>query len=152
MFRLQTTVDGQPVELDVAGGALLLDVLRSAGNVSPKEGCGIGVCGACTVLVDDAPVSSCIYPAALASGREIWTADGLASRFPGVRDRFLSEQALQCGACTPGQFAALCALHLQPDTDSLDEEQVREYMAGNLCRCTGYQALLRTAEGVAHHG
>ena len=152
MFHLQTSVDGQPFEVDVAADALLLDVLRSAGHVAPKEGCGIGVCGACTVLVDDAPVSSCIYPAAMAASRDIWTAEGLATRFPEVRDRFLSEQALQCGACTPGQFASLCALSLHPGGETMDEDDVREYMAGNLCRCTGYQALVRTGVGVASHG
>lgn len=151
MFHLQTTVDGQPLEIEVDPQSLLLDVLRNAGHLAPKEGCGIGVCGACTVLVDDAPVSSCIYPAAMASSRQIWTADGLATRFPEVRDRFLSEQALQCGACTPGQFAAICGLAVSPDSRELDASEVPDYMAGNLCRCTGYQALIRTAESVVGH-
>src|SRR5680860_124079 len=152
MFHLQTNVDGQELKADVDAQSLLLEVLRGAGHIAPKEGCGIGVCGACTVLVDDVPVSSCIYPAVLASDREVWTAEGLSSRFPDVRDRVLQEQALQCGACTPGQFTAICALALSPDKDSLDsEEKVRDYMSGNLCRCTGYEALIRAAQGVLGH-
>ncbi len=138
-FRL----NGAPVELEVDGAALLLDVLRAAGLPGTKEGCGVGVCGACTVLVDDRPVSSCLYVAACAEDREVWTIEGLAERFPDVVDAFCAHEGMQCGICTPGQVAAVCGLRIE--APAADEERIREHLAGNLCRCTGYQSILAAA-------
>jgi aerobic-type carbon monoxide dehydrogenase small subunit (CoxS/CutS family) len=138
--KLRLAVNGAPLEVEIEPDALLLDVLREHGRLDVKEGCGVGVCGACTVLVGDLPVSSCLYLAACTEGREVWTASGVAERQPSLRDAFLEAEAFQCGICTPGQLVAAAALLRQePDPD---EQQIRRYLAGNLCRCTGYASIV----------
>lgn len=143
-MKIQYRLNGKPVTQEVAPEALLLDSLREV-TTSPKEACGVGVCGACTVLVNDQPVSSCLYLAAMADGAEIWTAEGLAERFPQVAQSFIEHEGLQCGICTPGQFTSACALLLQ--NPHPDEAEIRHFMAGNLCRCTGYASIVRSIHG-----
>ncbi len=139
-MKLRLAVNGASLEVEIEPDALLLDVLREHGRLDVKEGCGAGVCGACTVLVGDLPVSSCLYLAACTEGREVWTASGIAERQPRLRDAFLEAEAFQCGICTPGQVVAAAALlRHEPDPD---EEQIRRYLAGNLCRCTGYASIV----------
>jgi aerobic carbon-monoxide dehydrogenase small subunit len=133
-------INGTDVAVTVASDALLLDVLRDLGLTGTKEGCGVGVCGACTVLVGDLPVSSCLYLARCADGAEVWTVEGLTERDPGLLAAFVTEEGMQCGICTPGQVVSAYALGL--DNPDATEAEIREHMAGNLCRCTGYASIV----------
>ena len=129
----------------------LLSVLRDdLGLTGTKEGCGIGVCGACTVIVDGEMVSSCIQLAALVDGANVRTIEGLAQGPDGldaVQKAFVDYGGLQCGACTPGQIMAARALLDQ--TPHPTEEQVKEWMTGNLCRCTGYYKIVESVLAAA---
>jgi aerobic-type carbon monoxide dehydrogenase small subunit (CoxS/CutS family) len=138
--RLELYLNGNLVEAEIAPDTLLLDFVRGLGLTGTKEGCGVGVCGACTVLIGSRPVSSCIQLAACADGAEVWTVEGLAEREPALARAFVEEEALQCGICTPGQLVAAGA-YLQQDLPA-DEESIRDYMSGNLCRCTGYGTIV----------
>jgi aerobic carbon-monoxide dehydrogenase small subunit len=132
------TVNGERVEVEATGMRRLLDVLREdLGLTGTKEGCGEGECGACTVLVDGAPVNSCLVPVAQAAGTKIVTIEGLGARHP-LQEAFVQEIGAQCGICTPGMILAAAALGPKPDVD-----QIRAGLAGNLCRCTGYTAIVR---------
>jgi aerobic carbon-monoxide dehydrogenase small subunit len=117
----------------------LLDVLREdCGLTGTKEGCGEGECGACTVLVDGAPVNSCLVPFAHAAGARVTTIEGLGGRHP-LQRAFVTYGGAQCGICTPGMIMAAIALGRQPNL-----EAIRVGLAGNLCRCTGYSAIYRS--------
>ena len=119
----------------------LLDVLREdCGLSGTKEGCGEGECGACTVLVDGAPVNSCLVPVAHASGAAIATIEGLGGDHP-LQRAFIELGGAQCGICTPGMIMAAVALGRKPS-----REAIRHGLAGNLCRCTGYSAIYRSIE------
>ena len=121
----------------------LLDVLRDHLLLTgTKEGCAVGVCGLCSVLVDGTLVSGCLVPAAAAVGREIATVEGLADggELTPVQDAFIEHGGFQCGICTPGQVVAATAL-LRENAAPTDYE-IREWMGGNLCRCTGYQQIV----------
>jgi len=119
----------------------LLDVLREDCLLTgTKEGCGEGECGACTVLVDGLPVNSCLVPFAQVRGRAVTTIEGLRSRLP---EALVREGGTQCGICTPGVVMAAAALGPRPTA-----ERVREALAGNLCRCTGYAGIVRALAGV----
>lgn len=128
----------------------LLSVLRDEFDLTgAKEGCGIGVCGACTVIVDGEMVSSCIQLAVLTDGGTVRTVEGLAegSKLNAVQLAFIDNNGLQCGACTPGQImAAWSLLDHQPNPTEAD---VIEWMTGNLCRCTGYAQILRSVLAAA---
>ena len=139
-MRLSLSVDGRSLEVSIEAEDVLLDVLRRHGHTAPKEGCGVGVCGLCSVLLDGRPVSACLYLAACAQGSEVVTAAGVAERDPALADAFLRHQALQCGICTPGQLVAAAAL--KASGGGASEAEIREFMAGNLCRCTGYGAIV----------
>lgn len=143
-MRLAFTLNGRPVDVEASSTAMLVDVVRATGLTGTKEGCGAGVCGVCTVLVDDRPVSSCLYLAPCADGADVWTVEGLADRFPKVVDAFVKEEGMQCGICTPGQVAAVCGLALEQP--GADEDAIRDYLNGNLCRCTGYQTIVAAAK------
>jgi aerobic carbon-monoxide dehydrogenase small subunit len=141
-YRL--VVNGDPVELGVPGMRRLLDVLREdLGLTGTKEGCGEGECGACTVLVDGDPVVSCLVPVCQVEGARIRTVEGLAPEGGGlglVQQAFLEAGGAQCGICTPGMLMAaeaFLATGLEP-TDGA----IREAIAGNLCRCTGYTKII----------
>ena len=119
----------------------LLDVLRQeCALTGTKEGCGEGECGACTVLVDGEPVNSCLVPFAQVRGRNVETIESLGGTHP-LQEAFVMEGGAQCGICTPGMILAAMALGPNP---SLDE--VRTGLAGNLCRCTGYEGIYRSIE------
>jgi aerobic-type carbon monoxide dehydrogenase small subunit (CoxS/CutS family) len=134
----------------IAPGDLLLDVLRREGYFSVKRGCETGECGACAVLVDGRPINSCLMFAAQAEGREIVTVEGLAhdGRLHPLQEAFLDHGAVQCGFCTGGML--LSAKALLDRGPHPTEEEVREALAGHLCRCTGYkkavEAVLAAAE------
>ena len=122
----------------------LLDVLRDdLGLMGTKEGCGVGMCGACTVLVDGKPLSSCLLLAEQVAGKEILTIEGLGSAesLHPVQQAFLDEGAFQCAYCTPGFVLTTVALLAENPTPS--DEEIREYLSGNLCRCGSYQNILQ---------
>ena len=141
-MRIQIRVNAQPVELDSRTDETLLSALRGSGFRSVRLTCGIGVCGACTVLIDGSPMSSCLVLAPAAAGAEITTAEGLADDDP-VAAAFQEASAFQCGYCTPG--FVLTARALLADVPDPSDEEIRHALAGNLCRCGSY---LKIAEAV----
>lgn len=149
-LAVTTTVNGDPAEFLCDPGETLLDALRgSLGLTGAKEGCGSGDCGACTVMLDGAMVCSCLVLAAEVEGRKIATIEGVAegSVLHPVQDKFLEFGALQCGFCTPGFIvAAKALLDHNPDPD---ESEIRYWLAGNLCRCTGYDKIVRAVQATA---
>lgn len=137
-IALSVTVNGTAQHWTIEPGDLLLDVLRKQGYFGVKRGCEKGECGACTVLLDGKPVNSCLTFAAQAEAREILTIEGLAhgDTLDPLQEAFLEHGAVQCGFCSPGMIlAAKALLDRQPHPT---EAQVREALAGNYCRCTGY--------------
>jgi carbon-monoxide dehydrogenase small subunit len=142
--HISTTVNGDPVEYLCETQDTLLDVLRDQlGLTGTKEGCGTGDCGACSVTVDGRLVCSCLMLGVEAGGRSIGTIEGLAkgdSLHP-LQRKFLEHAALQCGVCTPGFLVAAKAL-LDVNANP-SETEVRYWLAGNLCRCTGYDKIVR---------
>jgi carbon-monoxide dehydrogenase small subunit len=139
-------LNGTDQDLAVPAERLLADLLRDdLGLTGTKIGCGVGVCGACTVLVDGEPVRACLMLAVQAQGTEVTTIEGLADgeTLHPLQQAFMESFAFQCGFCTPGfVMSTLALLREEPDAD---EARVREELSGNLCRCTGYQSIV---EGV----
>jgi aerobic-type carbon monoxide dehydrogenase small subunit (CoxS/CutS family) len=137
---ISLTVNGRPVAADVEPRKLLVDFLREdLGLVGTHIGCEQGVCGTCTVLLNGASIRSCITFAVQADGAEVSTVEGLASNgeLHPLQDEFSEKQGLQCGYCTPGMLMRACEILAQNPDPTL--AQVREAIASNLCRCTGYQ-------------
>ena len=137
------SVNGVEIVRDLEPQVLLLDLLRdSVGLTGAKRSCDVQVCGACTVLVDGLPVSSCCYLAADAHGKRVTTIEGLAERpeFVRLEEVFTRHAALQCGFCTPGMLLTVSAL--LEHGELVDEEAIKRELAGNLCRCTGYRGIL----------
>jgi len=139
------TVNGDPVEVDAPGMRRLLDVLREdLGLTGTKEGCGEGECGACTVLIDGAVVDSCLVPVCQVEGSQVRTVEGLAlaggAALGPLQQAFLEAGGAQCGICTPGMLMAASAY--LDDGGGPDEGGIREAIAGNLCRCTGYTKII----------
>jgi carbon-monoxide dehydrogenase small subunit len=148
MIRL--TVNGTPHDVEVPSYRTLLDCLRNdLGLTGSKEGCGVGVCGACTVLLDGKMISSCIALAVFADGREVTTVEGLAEdeRLHPVQQAFIDFGGFQCGICTPGQVVAAKAL--LDENANPSEAEIREWMLGNLCRCTGYYKIVESIQAAA---
>jgi carbon-monoxide dehydrogenase small subunit len=143
-LRLAMTVNGRDVTLDVWPEDLLLDVLRERlGLTGAKRSCDVQVCGACTVLVGGLPVSACTVLAYEARGQEVLTIEGLADgeTLDPLQAAFLQESAFQCGYCTPGMI--LTARALLAEEPGASPARVRDYLRGNICRCTGYVSILR---------
>ncbi|MDE0520662.1 MAG: (2Fe-2S)-binding protein [Boseongicola sp.] len=144
MIHVSTTVNGDAHELLCDPRETLLDALRDRLELTgAKEGCGTGDCGACTVLLDGRPVCSCLVLAAEAEGHEVRTVEGIADgeELHPLQRKFIEHAALQCGICTPGILvAAKALLERNPDPS---ETEVRYWLAGNLCRCTGYDKIIR---------
>ncbi len=145
------TLNGATREVRVPADRLLADMLRDdCGATGTKVGCGIGVCGACTVIVDGALVSACLYPAIYADGAVITTVEGLAAAdgtLTSLQDGFIREGGFQCGICTPGQLVAATAL--LAETARPTDAQIDEWMMGNICRCTGYEGIRRAIRGAS---
>jgi len=142
-------VNGSKYELQ-AETRTLLDVLRdNLGLMGTKEGCGVGMCGACTVLVDGKPLSSCLVLAEQVTGKEVLTVEGLgnAENLHPVQQAFLDEGAFQCAYCTPG--FVLTTVALLEENPSPSDEEIREYLSGNLCRCGSYQNIMQAARAAS---
>jgi len=141
--HVTTVINGDPVEFLCAANQSLLDVLRNDLNMTgTKEGCGTGDCGACSVTIDGRLVCSCLVLGVEAEGKSIQTIEGMANgeQLHVLQRKFLEHAALQCGICTPGfLIAARSLLERNPDPT---EEEVRFWLAGNLCRCTGYNKII----------
>jgi aerobic carbon-monoxide dehydrogenase small subunit len=147
-IRMQ--VNGKDYTVDVPSQRLLIDCLRyDVGLTGTKEGCSVGVCGACTVLMDGALVSSCLTLAVLADGKEITTVEGLArdGKLHPVQQAFIDYGGFQCGICTPGMVVAAKAL-LDENPNPTDDD-IKDWMMGNLCRCTGYYKIIESIRGAA---
>jgi len=139
-FRL----NAREVDIDVSPMSRLLDVLREeCGLTGTKEGCGEGECGACTVLVNGEAVCSCLVPFAHVEGAEVTTIEGLGEEHP-LQRAFMDEVGAQCGICTPGMILTAVTLGSRPTL-----AKIREGLAGNLCRCTGYEAIYRAIQRVS---
>jgi len=152
--KIRFKLNGREVEAEVEPNTLLLNLLRERFHLTgAKYGCGIGECGACTVLLDGEPILSCLTLAVEVDGREVTTIEGLAEdgKLHPLQRAFLEEGAVQCGFCTPGMI--LTAKALLDENPNPSEEEIREYLKGNLCRCTGYvnivKAVKRAAEEMA---
>ncbi len=149
-YPISLNVNGQPYNLEVEPTRLLVDILRyDLGLTGTKEGCSVGVCGACTVLVNGKLVSSCLIPGVLTNDSSITTVEGLAGReelLP-IQQAFIDHGGFQCGICTPGQVVSAKAL--LDSNPHPTEDEIREWMMGNLCRCTGYYKIVESIKAAA---
>jgi aerobic-type carbon monoxide dehydrogenase small subunit (CoxS/CutS family) len=145
-MMVELLLNGRARELDAAPGETLLEALRADGLTSVRPTCGIGVCGACTVLLDGAPVSGCLLLVAQAAGREVTTVEGLPADDP-VPPAFAEARAFQCGYCTPGMV--LTASSLLRENPDPGDEQIAEALGGNLCRCGCYPKIAAAVRSAA---
>ena len=149
-MKISFTLNGTPRELEVQTDEMLLEVLRRDLDVrSVRATCGVGVCGACTALVDGRPISTCIFLAPLAAGHEVTTVEGLNGDHP-VQQAFEEEYAFQCGYCTPAMI--LTAKSFLEEKPSPSEEEIKVALGGNLCRCGCYVKIIRAVKRAAASG
>jgi carbon-monoxide dehydrogenase small subunit len=149
-MRLEFTLNGTPIGLDIDPSLRLLDLLRDVlGLTGTKEGCGEGECGACTVIVDGAAVDSCLVMAMQVRGRSVLTVEGLEKdgELDVLQQAFVDAGAIQCGYGTPGMLMSAKALLMGNPHPS--EAEIRGAMAGNLCRCTGYQKIVEAVQAAS---
>ena len=148
--KVRLKVNGTDHELDIPARRLLVDCIRyDIGLTGTKESCSVGVCGACAVLVDGEMYASCITLAASVDGAEITTIEGIAEdgNLHSIQQAFIDHGGLQCGICTPGQIIATKSL--LEENPSPTEDEIKNYMMGNLCRCTGYYGILNSIAAAA---
>ena len=148
---IEFSVNGRKVQLKVQGNETLLDCLRGhLGLTGTKKGCDQGDCGACTVLIDGRPTNSCLVLALEVEGKEITTIEGLGQggKLHPLQQAFVDFDAVQCGFCSPGMI--LTALALLDENPHPTEDDIRHYMQGNLCRCTGYGKIVQAIQEAAH--
>lgn len=149
-MRIAFVLNGRSMDLEASSDRRVIDLLREdLALTGTKEGCGSGQCGACVILVDDIPRSSCLMLAAQLDGRSVTTIEGLAGEtgLHRLQEAFVTEGAVQCGFCSPGMIlvsAALLRRNPQPS-----RQEIREALTGNLCRCTGYQKIIDAVEAAA---
>ncbi|MFQ2269686.1 xanthine dehydrogenase iron sulfur-binding subunit XdhC [Aeromonas enteropelogenes] len=145
---IQCEINGKPYSYAVSPTMSLLHFLRGQGLISVKEGCSVGECGACTVRVDGTAIDSCLYLAVWADGKSIRTVEGerQGNELSDVQQAFIDEGAVQCGFCTPGLVMASAALLDKTERRPLTDEEIRRGLSGNLCRCTGYQNVVRAVK------
>ncbi|CAD7538248.1 xanthine dehydrogenase [Aeromonas hydrophila] len=145
---IQCEINGKPYSYAVSPTMSLLHFLRGQGLISVKEGCSVGECGACTVRVDGTAIDSCLYLAVWADGKSIRTVEGerQGNELSDVQQAFIDEGAVQCGFCTPGLVMASAALLDKTERRPLTEAEIRRGLSGNLCRCTGYQNVVRAVK------
>jgi len=147
--NISCTINGKSITLTVDVRKSLLDILRQNGYTGVKEGCGVGECGACTVLVDDVPVDACLYLAVWVDGRTIRTIEGESrnGKLSEVQQAYLDTGAVQCGFCTPGLIMTSTAfVEKHKGQANVSRHEIRRAHAGNLCRCTGYEGIIRAVE------
>ena len=150
--QINLKVNGEEHDIEIESNRLLLQVLRdNLGLTGTKEGCSIGVCGACSVIIDGRLVSSCLTLAAGCGGKNIETIEGLAQdgKLHPLQQAFIEYGGFQCGICTPGQIMAAKAL--LDENPNPSEDEVKEWMSGNLCRCTGYYKILEAVMAVVEN-
>lgn len=147
--KVTLTINGIKREVVINVGDSLLDILRNQMNLTgTKEGCGVGECGACTVLVDGENIDSCIYLAVWADGKEVLTIEGIGAggELSPMQDAFIETGAVQCGFCTPGLImSSTVAMEMK---QKMSREEIRRALSGNLCRCTGYQKVVDAVDKV----
>lgn len=146
-MNIKFKLNGKNVAIDAPGGDRLIDILRERLNlVGTKEGCGKGECGACTVLLDNKPVCSCLILASQVNGRKVITIEGVEgdARLRVVQDAFTQTGSVQCGFCTPGMI--LSAVALLNDNPKPSRDEIKRALSGNLCRCTGYEKIFDAVE------
>jgi len=150
--EINLTVNNRPYRLAVPPRRTLLEIIREdLGLTGTKEGCGLGECGACTVLMDGQAINSCLVLAAEADGKEITTIEGLADgdKLHPIQQAFVDHGGLQCGFCTPGMIMSAKALLDKNPTPT--EEEIKQGIAGNLCRCTGYTKIIESIKAAAEN-
>jgi carbon-monoxide dehydrogenase small subunit len=150
---IEFSINGQKRKISVKPNDLLINVIRDDLYLTgTKYGCGIGECGACTVFLDKETVSSCLTLAAAVDGKEITTIEGLAkgNKLHPMQIAFLKNAAVQCGFCSPGMI--LTAIDLLRENPSPTEEEIKDYMRGNICRCTGYVQIVKAIKACAEGG
>lgn len=140
-MNIHLRVNGSAVSAEIEPGAMLVDVLREKGFTEVKKGCGTGNCGVCTVLLDGVPVPSCSVFAARADGRSVTTVRGVADEAAELAGFLVAEGAEQCGFCSPG--FALMIIAMKRELGNPSDGDIAHYLAGNLCRCSGYQGHMR---------
>jgi carbon-monoxide dehydrogenase small subunit len=153
IVELEMNLNGEQIRVNTEPTATLAQVLRERlGLTGTKIGCGEGICGACTVLVDGSPVNSCIYAAIKAAGRHVQTVEGLShdGELHSLQRAFLDKGAVQCGYCTPGLL--LTAAALLKDNPHPTESEIRSAISGNLCRCTGYTKIIKAIQAASRSG
>jgi xanthine dehydrogenase iron-sulfur-binding subunit len=146
---INLTINGRKKTLDVDVRSSLLEILRDQlGLTSIKQGCGVGECGSCTIMVDDTPIDSCIYLAVWADGKSIRTLEGESRDgiLSAVQTEYVESGAVQCGFCTPGLIMATTSFVEKHKGQPVNRDQIRKAHAGNVCRCTGYQSVITATE------
>lgn len=148
-MRLELTLNEEAVAVEIEPGEKLPSVLRRLGMKGVRTACGQGHCGSCTILLDGRPVRSCLLFAGQVAGRSVTTIEALArgGALHPIQEAFLEESAVQCGFCTPGMI--LAAKALLDGNNSPSEEEIRESLSGNICRCTGYGSIVRAVKSAA---
>lgn len=154
MHTINCTINGQDTTLEIDPRSSLLEVLRAQGLTSIKQGCSVGECGACTVLVNDLPIDSCIYLAIWADGAQIRTVEGenasgtlvSGTTISKVQQAYVDAGAVQCGFCTPGLIMTTTAFVEKNKGKTITTDDIRKAHAGNLCRCTGYDTIIQAVQ------
>ena len=152
MKQVELTVNGTLYKLSVQPWETLVEVIRdNLGLTGTKEGCGLGECGVCTVIMDGKTVNSCLVLATEADGKQITTIEALADgeKLHPIQEAFIEQGGLQCGFCTPGMI--MSAKALLDENPSPDEEEIRKGIAGNFCRCTGYTKIIESVKAAARN-
>ena len=143
-MKLELELNGTNKNMEIAPGETLYEVLKKWGIVSVKKSCGTGNCGVCTVLLDGRPIPSCSYLAAKAEGHQVTTIEGIAEEAEALGNLLNEEGAVQCGFCTPG--FVLTVIAMKKELTEPTEEEIKNYLAANLCRCSGYEGQLRAVK------